>query len=579
MQKILISPTQENMTPVLQSILQTIQDDTVLEFEPADYHFYKEGSHEGFFAPSNNWASVKNVIFTLFDKKEITLEGNGARFIFHGRLSPFIIQRCNDLTMRNFSVDFAFPRVYQAKVTQSTDEYLELFIDKARFPYSVRDGKLVYHLEETDLIPGYTYLFCHDADMEIEGKHWPRRWNMGHLVTGFTKEELENSPQSNPFPTLPMLTRAEDLGNNIVRFHHLEGSVRHPYRSGCRLVMHFESHRDNDTFFLEECKNVLFDNVSIYRGCSMGVIAQLCDDITLDRIHIGCKEGREDLISTTADSLMFVDCAGKITLKNSYIAQSLDDGLNQHGTYTQLQILDDYTILAGLMHREQRGFNPFHPSDVLNVIDEQTLAYTGTLTVADSELCDDQKHIRISLAAPLPEAVRSGSFIENFTRMPEIEIANNTFYRTTSILVSTPKPIRIHDNHFHTLCETLRLRDCPGNWMESGRIRDAVVSDNFFDHCCEWVDSSDGEKLHIINIVERYKRKELKPDIHQNIRITGNRFVGKNMRIISAECTDGLEVSHNTYKGDDALTLRSMESPFSIHCCANVRISQNDLSF
>ena len=49
-----IRPTAQNMTPVLQKILQQLQSGTVLEFAPGDYHFYPEGTHFGYFAPSNN---------------------------------------------------------------------------------------------------------------------------------------------------------------------------------------------------------------------------------------------------------------------------------------------------------------------------------------------------------------------------------------------------------------------------------------------------------------------------------------------------------------------------------------------
>ena len=573
-----IHPTEENMTPVLQNILRQLENNTVLSFAPGDYHFYPEGTHFGYFAPSNNWASEKHVVFTLFDADNITLEGNGANFIFHGRISPFIIQRCSNLILRNFTVDFAFPRIFQAEVVACNNDYLDLHMDASRFPCYVRDGKLIFRLEETE-VSGYTYLFYHDADMELEHKPWPRRWNMGYLVTGQSPEAIQNDPFCLPLQSVPMLTRAENLGGGMFRFHHLEGSVRHPYRPGSRLAVQFERYRDNDTFFLEDCKDVLFDRVTIYRGCSMGVIAQICENITLDHMHIGCKKGRDDLISTTADSLMFVDCAGKITLKNSYIAQSLDDGLNQHGTYTRLHRADEKSILAELTHIEQKGFNPFRPGDTLHVIDEEPLAYTAELTVTASRLCADEKHIHLTLAQPLPDCVRENSFIENYTRMPEVEMKDNTFYRTTSILVSTPKPIRITGNHFYTLCETLRLRDCPGNWMESGRITDALVENNTFDHCCEWVDTSDGAKLTVINIVERYKRKALKPDIHKNIRITGNRFIGRNSRLIYAECTDGLEISGNTYEGENALTLRAEESPFTICCCRNVRMHDNTMIF
>ena len=177
---VFVRPQNENMTPVIRKILSDLPDHSVISFEPGEYHFYKDGTYRGVFYPSNNAAGPKDVVFTLFGKNDITIEGNGATFVFHGKIYPFIVKDCQNICMRNFAVDFYFPRVYHADVLDANEEYLEIFMDKDIFPYSVRDRALVLHLEEEDLSPETIYFFPYDAKFDRFYGKTPTRYNMAH---------------------------------------------------------------------------------------------------------------------------------------------------------------------------------------------------------------------------------------------------------------------------------------------------------------------------------------------------------------------------------------------------------------
>lgn len=558
MKEIKILNTQKNMTPVLQEILKTLTDDTMLVFEDTEYHFYKDGTYVDYFAPSNNYASVKNVVFTIFDKKNITIQGNGAKFIFHGRIFPFILQGCDNLTMSDFSIDFAFPRVYQAEVLESNEKYLEFYMDKQKYPYSVRNGHLILHLEEMDRDVEKANYFNRDANIELS-KKWPEKWNMTHLC-------VEGEESRDWYGKIAYSQPRE----NVLRLTYLENSLRYPYEKANRLILKFEPHRDYDTIFLDGCNNVVIQGVSIYRGSSMGIISQLCENMTFDRLYIGAKAERGDLVSTTADAIMFVDCSGKIVLKNSYVAQSFDDGFNLHGTYTGFAKVDEHTILAELIHHEQKGFNPYRVGDVLQIIDHKTLEIKGTLTVEKSTLCKDEKHILIGVKETVADNMNEGDFIENYTRMPELEIINNEFYQVPAIQFSTPKKVLVKGNKFHTLLEAIRVKDAPMGFMESGRVEDVLITENTFEHCCEWADG------HVIDVIERLEREQPKDDIHKNIRIKNNRFVGSNTDFIIVRCSKDVEISGNAFVFEGA---RRKENalPFTLEYSSNIKIHDNDL--
>ena len=64
----------------------------------------------------------KTVGFPLEDWKGLTVDGQGADFIFHGRMLPLSLLRSEDCILRNFSIDFETPHITQVKVLKSGEE-------------------------------------------------------------------------------------------------------------------------------------------------------------------------------------------------------------------------------------------------------------------------------------------------------------------------------------------------------------------------------------------------------------------------------------------------------------------------
>lgn len=563
--RIVVKAQEGNMTPVLQEILQKTPANTVISFEKAEYHFYREGCLLGDFYPSNNAGGKKEVVFSLLDKKNLILEGNGAAFVFHGRLFPFILQGCEKVTLRNFSVDFAFPRIYRADVLEAGQEYLELQIDEEKYPYEIVDGELIYCLEEGKFKPVDTYLFNVDAKPGRVYGERPVFYHMVHLVTGekertFADDKLE--------------TTAVRAGKNRVCFRYKEGSNKMFYEKGDRLALHFEPDRKNDTFFLEDCRNITFDGVKIYRGCGMGIVAQLCENMRLTGLHIGCRKEREDVVSTTADAIMLIDCTGKVTLDHSYIAQSLDDGVNVHGTYLPIERAGGHILAGRLGHREQEGFNPLKAGDRIAVADGQTLEMLAELTVAETILGADRKRIETRVCEPVPETVKAGDLIYNLDRMPELEFIENEFYQVPSLLFGSAKRSYFARNRVNTRLEALRLGDLGGDWYEASRKKELIVEENVFDHCAEWYSVSP-----VINAFESLQQKSPKRDIHQNLVFRKNRFLGVNQKLFSLECCTDVKIEGNTYVNTGECVPEDETVPVRLAHCAKVECSDNSFCF
>ena len=109
-QHIFVPAGLENATPALVKALREVPEGGCVTLEKGVYHFYREGAWEQYLAPTNNHNGVKAIALPFFGKKNVTLEGNGAELLFHDRLFPAVDSGSDGITLRKFSVDYAYPR-------------------------------------------------------------------------------------------------------------------------------------------------------------------------------------------------------------------------------------------------------------------------------------------------------------------------------------------------------------------------------------------------------------------------------------------------------------------------------------
>ena len=110
--------------------------------------------------------------------------------------------------------------------------------------------------------------------------------------------------------------------------------------------------------FLSNDKDTRLQNVKVHYAEGMGLLAQLCENITLDEFSV-CLRGDKDprYFTTQADATHFSSCRGKIDSRNGLYEGMMDDAINVHGTYLKIkQRLDDHTVIARYMHPQAYGF-------------------------------------------------------------------------------------------------------------------------------------------------------------------------------------------------------------------------------
>ena len=79
-----VSDVDEDFTPKVFDALNNKDLACTLEFRPGTYNFYPEKAYEKYVKISNNDNGLRKFIFALEGRKNITINGNGATFLFHG---------------------------------------------------------------------------------------------------------------------------------------------------------------------------------------------------------------------------------------------------------------------------------------------------------------------------------------------------------------------------------------------------------------------------------------------------------------------------------------------------------------
>ena len=77
----------------------------------------------------------------------LTIDGGGSEFVFHGKTECFFIQGCDNFTIKNFCIDWERPMVSQAEFIEVSDSAVRVRIDKKQYPYYIEDGVVWYYGE------------------------------------------------------------------------------------------------------------------------------------------------------------------------------------------------------------------------------------------------------------------------------------------------------------------------------------------------------------------------------------------------------------------------------------------------
>ncbi|HOV69014.1 MAG TPA: hypothetical protein PLZ84_01670 [Clostridia bacterium] len=549
----------DNTMDATPAVVKALEDargikNPMLVFPAGTWHFWPTRASEKFYYISNNDNGIKRILFHIINYSDITIDGNGAELIFHGRIIPFVIDNSRNVTIKKFKIDYIHPFYTQGKVVASGKDFVDLEIDYNRYLGHSEGNRLVFYSDEVPYEPeDGLYMLEFDAE--------------------------KNEPAYGKSPTFAR------QGKNNELFFTRESPVLTTSQTGNRLRMNFEFFCRPDVgnnlhinlerrlcpgIFITQSANIAIEDMRIYHTLAMALIAQVSSDITLRRVHIGVREGSGDTVSANADATHFLHCTGHILMEDCIFKNMMDDATNIHGMYTKITgVPTDNQIEVGFGHFQQVGVPIYSPGDRIAFVDKRSFAYTGDAIItavkvinASYVLLTLDRNIR-ALASPdcvvdLPDKTPS-------VTLRRIRTGKN---RSRGFLISTNKKVLIEDCEFHNSCQAIHLTGDANSWHESGPVNDLTIRN------CVFNDVGYERSLPPIEAWPEISA-DTAPPFHKNIHIENNRFIVNSSVLIKARHCANITGRNNTYAKSKAYPFTRLDKPMlELYNCSNVTIDE-----
>ena len=529
----------KNASPVLQKALAKIKaeykegEKVILRFPEGRYEFHEKGAAvREYYISNHDQTNPKKVGIALEDMKNLTLDGQGSEFVFHGRMLPVSLLRSENCLLKNFSIDFENPHTAQVKIVENDPQ----------------DG-IVF-----EPAPWVDYRIAKDSIFEAYGEGWTMRHSWGIAFDGDTKHLVYNTSDIG----CPTKGASEVAPRRI----HAPGWKDARLVPGTVVAMRGWG-RPTPGIFLSHDVNTTIENVKVHYAEGMGLLAQLCENITLEKFGV-CLKGDADprYFTTQADATHFSGCKGKIVSCNGLYEGMMDDAINVHGTYLKVvKRVDDRTLVGRYMHGQSWGFEWGCPGDEVQFIRSNTMELVGkqnkiiSIRPYDKEQTEGAREFLITFQEPVDQVIneQSGFGIENLTWTPEVLFSGNVIRnnRARGSLFSTPRKTIVENNLFdHTSGAAILLcGDCNG-WFETGACRHVIIRKNRFVNALTNLFQFTNAVISIYPEIPDLKGQQqyFHGGPEGGIVIEDNEFETFDAPILYAKSVDGLVFRNNTIK-------------------------------
>lgn len=455
---------------------------------------------------SNNDEGLKRIAFDLVGMHDFTIEGADTKLLFTGFISPFNLEGCRNVTIRNLSIDFTRTFHSEGTVRAAGNGWLELEFPK-EYRCDLTDGCLRFLDDEGRVYP-YSSLLEFDAQKREPAFHVDDYWLPAH--------------------TIPAERRPD--GRIRIFRSDLKASVGNTMVFGA-------ARRLNPGFTLSDSQGIEILDVKIHHCGGMGVIAQRSRDIGIERMEVVPAPGKDRMISITADATHFANCGGQIRLIDCIFENQKDDASNIHGLYMPVDtIIGQEQLRVRWGHSGQYGVDFLVPGMTVEIVDNRTLETYARRTVAQVNRLN-KMYTEITFTEPLPEKTGPGHLIAADEPGPDVLISGCRMAgnRARGLLIGSRGKVVIENNYFHIAGASILFEGDGNFWFEQSGVRDVTIRNNIFENgnygslgwgsACIAVGTGIPQRQGC-----RY---------HRNIRVEGNLFRVFDPRIVNLYCVDG----------------------------------------
>lgn len=515
-----VAPGQD-MTPVIRKILESDTKDIKIVFPKGTYHFYPEEAFGKYHAITNHDNLYRYFAFPLIGMSGVEIDGGGSDFIFHGLITPFLVERSERIMLRGFSIDWEEPFFFQAEVVGSypKEKAMDLKVHPMCRPLFegnrlgfVTNGFHLPFLGESMVFDPKTRAVAYKGQRHVLNTTTSRATFDTRLGDDLFRVQWSSEVEAPPVGLL-YISKGPNKFNRYCPGIHLSDS-----------------------------KDVLLKDVVVYHAGGMGLIGEKTENIHVDALKVILREGTGRILTTTADATHFSNCKGQLLIENCVFENMLDDASNIHGSYLSVyRLYDRHRLVAGVGHFQQFGYHFARAGDSICFVERASLLPIGYGVVEQVKTINEQLY-EISFREPLPEQLKVEDGLDNISWYPETVFRNNVVRnnRARGILISSRNKTLIHHNSFSSMIAAILVEGDMNFWYESGAVRELEIRDNLF------LDNAyGGRKAAVIWINPRMAKIDPEKPFERNIVIERNEFRTFDNAILSASSVEGLVFREN----------------------------------
>lgn len=539
----------ENQTVRMQSVIDDCKKfkTKVLVFEKGRYDFWPEGAvRKEYFITNTSTEqecpSKMKTIGMFFEEVEgLTVEGNDATLMFHGKMTMLAMAHCRQMTLKNLHLDAERPGGSELTYTRVDGQGVEVSFHRDS-RYEIADGKIHLYGE------GWrsNRIHCIEYDPQSEHFFYSQGWN-----------KLAAS-------------EAREVAPGIVRF---ATPADFQPKVGNTLTMR-DIIRDQVGMFIYESGDVTLDRIGIHYMHGLGIVSQYSRNLTMHKVDCTPRERSGRILASSADFMHFSGCSGKINILDCRYAGAHDDPINVHGTNLRVvRKINTQALELRFMHGQSYGFNAYFEGDTVAFVKASTMERFASATVKSVKRLTDRT-LEVAFDRAVPDGLElNHDCVENMSCTPEVEIRRCHFTRTSTrgTLMTTPRKVVIADNtYYKTGMSAILIEGDAEGWYESGPVRDILIQNNTFIDCA--YNGGPGNAviaLHPSNTVVDANRP-----VHRNVRIIGNKFQTWGNPVLYAKSTEGLVFKDNEVEPVAGREVSSKEQ-FILNGCKNVELKNN----
>lgn len=548
-----IKRSEINVMKKIHEILDNTKDDIQILFEKGEYHFREDFYREWFYCLTSHIGDL-NMAFWLNGRKNVTIDGGGSEFIFHGRVTPFMLKDCSDVVLKNFTIDYDRPFYSQAEILGVNGSEMRLKIEK-NFPYRVEGDNLIFYAENWENRLDKCITMLQEFDVNTK-------------APAYTSDTIlcrigDDVAVSEDAPLAMKLFKVRDEGNGEITLY---GNMSFGFKPGNKLVFCHED-RINNAIYVYGCDQVTLKDIFIRHSSAFGIMGVITNDLTIENVSTALDERSKGLVSTNADSVHIIHCTGDLIIRDCVFENMLDDAVNVHGQFHEIvEITDKNRIKVRCKLWGYNGIETYRVGKKININRHGSTYKLGELTVKNVEYLADNDYsdVLLTVEEDVSEELLH-CVVENYEMMPTLLIqrVKTGRNRPRGFLIQTNRPVIVEDCEFYNSNFAINITSDCTYWYESGPVKDVVIRRNKFINC----NYSWGEAP--IGITPEYTPCEEAKYYHKNIRITDNEIHSFTGGMIYAVGVDGLYAWNNKFILTDAYPKRGDTKKYTLRNCDN----------